>query len=134
MATVFEMIRDGQIPSTKIYEDDKCFVILDLSPVNKGHALVIAKEAVPTFTEIDADTLHHMIDVARKVDGKMREVLHADGTNIVINNGPVSGQEVPHLHIHVIPRFSGDGKTFSFPSKEKYGEGEMAEYGAKLKI
>ena len=134
MATVFEMIRDGSIPSTKIYEDEQCFVILDLSPVNKGHALVIAKEAVPTFTEINADTLHHMIDVARKVDKKMREVLHADGTNILINNSPASGQEVPHLHIHVIPRFNGDKKTFAFPSKEKYMDGEMAEYGEKLKL
>ena len=75
-----------------------------------------------------------MINVAKKVDGKMREVLKADGTNIMINNGPASGQEVPHLHIHVIPRFSGDGKTFVFPSKEKYEEGEMAKYGEILKI
>ena len=134
MATVFEMIRDGEIPSVKIYDDELCFVILDLSPVNKGHALVIAKEAAPTFTEIPEDTLCHMMGVARKVDSKMREVLGADGTNILINNGPASGQEVPHLHIHVIPRFSGDGKTYAFPKKEKYAEGEMAEYGEKLKI
>lgn len=134
MATVFEMIRDGQIPSVKIHEDDMCFVILDLSPVNKGHALVIAKEAAPTFTEVDNAVLHHMIDVAKLVDSKMREVLHADGTNIMINNGPASGQEVPHLHIHVIPRYQGDGKTHVFPSKEKYEEGEMAKYGEMLKI
>ncbi len=134
MATVFEMIRDGAIPSVKLYEDDICFVILDLSPVNKGHALVISKEAKPTFDSVPAETLYHMMDIAKKVDRKMRDVLHADGTNILINNGPASGQEVPHLHIHVIPRYEGDGKTFSFPSKEKYEEGEMAQYGEKLKI
>ncbi len=134
MATVFEMIRDGEIPSTKIYEDDVCFVILDLNPVNKGHALVISKTAAPTFSSVEAPVLHHMMDVAVMVDGKMRSALGADGTNIVINNGPASGQEVPHLHIHVIPRYSGDGKTFSFPSKEKYEEGEMNEYGEKLRI
>lgn len=134
MATVFEMIRDGVIPSTKIYEDDLCFVILDLSPVNKGHSLVISKEAAPTFDSVENTTLHHMIDVARLVDGKMRKVLNADGTNIIINNGPASGQEVPHLHIHVIPRYNGDGKTFSFPSKEKYEEGEMEKYGEMLRI
>lgn len=134
MATVFELIRDGVIPSVKIYEDELCFVILDLSPVNKGHALVIAKEATPTFTEVKNETLHHMIDVAKLVDKKMRDVLHAEGTNIQINNGPASGQEVPHLHIHVIPRYEGDGKTHVFPSKEKYEEGEMAQYGEMLKI
>ena len=104
MATVFEMIRDGEIPSVKIYEDDLCFVILDLSPVNKGHALVISKVAAPTFTEVEDSTLHHMVNIAKKVDAKMREKLGAEGTNIMINNGPASGQEVPHLHIHVIPR------------------------------
>ena len=53
MATVFEMIRDGEIPSVKIYEDDLCFVILDLAPVNKGHALVISKVPAPTFTDVE---------------------------------------------------------------------------------
>ncbi len=134
MATVFELIRDNQIPSVKIYEDDLCFVILDLSPVNKGHALVISKEAKPTFDSVDDKTLYHMIDVAKKVDRKMRDTLGADGTNIMINNGPASGQEVPHLHIHVIPRFDDDGKTFVFPSKEKYEEGEMEKYGELLKL
>ena len=94
MATIFEKIRDGLIPSVKIYDDDLCFVILDLSPVNKGHALVIAKECAPTMTDVNNETLHHMIDVAKLVDKKMREVLKADGTNVIINNGPASGQEV----------------------------------------
>ena len=111
MATVFEMIRDGEIPSVKIYEDDLCFVILDLAPVNKGHALVISKVPAPTFTDVEDATLHHMINIAKKVDGKMREKLGADGTNIMINNGPASGQEVPHLHIHVIPRYFDAHKT-----------------------
>ena len=64
----------------------------------------------------------------------MREKLGADGTNIMINNGPASGQEVPHLHIHVIPRYFDDHKTFVFPSKEKYEEGEMQKYGDLLKL
>ena len=134
MATIFEKIRDGEIPSVKIYDDDLCFVILDLSPVNKGHALVISKVPYPSITETDDKTLHHMIDVAKLVDKKLRTILKADGTNIVINNSPASGQEVPHLHIHVIPRYLGDKKTFIFPSKDKYSEGEMAKYGEMLKI
>ncbi len=134
MATVFELIRDGEIPSVKIYEDNLCFVILDLAPVNKGHALVISKSASPTFTEVETETLHHMMDVAKLVDKKLRDVLKADGTNIVINNGPASGQEVPHLHIHVIPRYLDDGKNFTFSNKEKYAEGEMVHYGEMLKI
>lgn len=133
MATLFEKIRDGEIPSVKIYEDDVCFAILDINPVNKGHALVISKDPVPSFTEIDKGKLDQMIAVARRLDEKMRLSLKADGTNIMINNGPASGQEVPHLHIHVIPRFEKDGKTPIF-SKEKYAEGEMDSMGDLLRL
>ena len=60
-----------------------------------------------------------MMETAKQVDRKLREVLHCDGTNILINNGKASGQEVPHLHIHVIPRFTGDGQQFGF-TKQQY--------------
>lgn len=131
--TVFERIRDNEIPSVKTYEDDICFVILDINPVNKGHSLVISKEPVKVFTDLDKDKLSHMMEIAKKVDLRLREVLKAEGTNIMINNSPVSGQEVPHLHIHVIPRFSNDGKTPVF-SKEVYAPGEIQKYGEMLKL
>lgn len=131
MKTVFEMIRDGEIPSVKLYEDDVCFVILDINPISKGHSLVISKEVYPCFTDAPLSTLGHMMEVASRVDAKLRSVLGAEGTNILINNGPAAGQEVPHLHIHVIPRYSGDGKNF-IPSKDSYKDGEMAEFGAQL--
>ena len=131
MKTVFEMIRDGEIPSVKLYEDDVCFVILDINPISKGHSLVISKEVYPCFTDAPLSTLGHMMEVASRVDAKLRSELNAEGTNILINNGPAAGQEVPHLHIHVIPRYSGDGKNF-IPSKDSCKDGEMAEFGAKL--
>ena len=133
MATVFEKIINGEIPSVKLYEDDMCIVILDINPVAKGHALVISREPYPTFTAVPAETLHHMMDVARTVDEKQREVLKAEGTNIMINNSPASGQEVPHLHIHVIPRKTGDGKTPKL-DKTTYEDGEAAKYGEALRI
>lgn len=133
MATIFEMIINGDIPSTKLYEDDLCIAILDINPVNKGHALVISKECYPTFTDAPLKTLSHMMDIARRIDQKQREVLDADGTNIMINNSPASGQEVPHLHIHVIPRKEGDGKT-PVMAKCRYEDGEAAKYGEMLKI
>ena len=64
---------------------------------------------------------------------KMREALGADGTNVIINNSPASGQEVPHLHIHVIPRYKDDGISF-FPPSMKYEDGEASEYGRKLAL
>ena len=131
MKTVFEMIIDGDIPSVKLYEDDVCLVILDINPIQKGHALVISKKPYPRFTESTCQELSHMMEVAKKVDLKMREALKAEGTNIMINNDPASGQEVPHLHIHVIPRYKDDGKGFIL-NKDKYSEGEINQFGEKL--
>lgn len=127
------MIINGEIPSVRLYEDEECIVILDINPVAKGHALVISRKPYPTFTDVPEKTLHHMMDIARKVDQKQREVLKAEGTNIMINNSPASGQEVPHLHIHVIPRKEGDGKTPKL-DKTKYEDGEAALYGEKLRL
>ncbi|MBR1938447.1 MAG: HIT family protein [Spirochaetales bacterium] len=131
MATVFEMIINGDIPSTKLYEDELCLVILDINPINYGHALVISKKVYPTFTDCPAETLSHMMEIAKKVDRKQRQALGAEGTNIIINNSPASGQEVPHLHIHVIPRFNGDGKTAAI-EKGKYDADALSAMGAKL--
>ena len=133
METIFTKIRQGVIPSTKLYEDDICFVILDINPVKKGHALVIASEPYPNLAACPDDVLSHMISVAKKIDARQRAVLGNDGSNIIINNDPASGQEVPHIHIHVIPRFTGDGRKH-FQDHDSYADGEMAEIGARLKL
>ena len=133
MATVFEMIINGDIPSTRLYEDDEVLVILDINPIAKGHSLVISKTAYPNFTDCPAGRLAHMMEIAQKVDLKLRSALGCDGTNILINNGPAAGQEIPHLHIHVIPRYKDDGQTFGF-EKTKYADGEIAQYGAMLAL
>lgn len=133
MATIFEMIINAEIPSTRLYEDDEVLVILDINPVEKGHSLVISKTAYPNFTDCPAGRLAHMMEIAQKVDLKLRSALGCDGTNILINNGPAAGQEIPHLHIHVIPRYKDDGQSFGF-GKKKYDEGEIAQYGARLAL
>ena len=79
------------------------------------------------------EVLGHLMEIVQRIDAVLRSELGAEATNIVINNGPAAGQEVPHLHIHVIPRYEGDGKRF-IPSKTQYGEGEIAELGARLHL
>ncbi|MFA6688217.1 MAG: HIT family protein [Sphaerochaetaceae bacterium] len=131
METVFSRIVAGDLPAVKLHEDDLCIVILDINPVKKGHSLVISKKPYPTVSQCPDDVLSHLMAVAKKLDAKLRKALVCDGTNILINNGPAAGQEVPHLHIHVIPRYEGDGQKFGFV-KESYAEGEMVSYGKKL--
>lgn len=130
---VFKKIIDGEIPSKKIYEDDYCIAILDLNPFRKGHSLVISKECKSTIEELDSTTLSHMINAASLISKKMRDALNADDTNVLINNGPAAGQEIPHVHMHVIPRFEKDGPLFGI-EKQKYEDGEMELYREKLTL
>lgn len=133
METLFTRIDKGEIPSVKLYEDDVCFVILDINPVLKGHALVISKEPYPNMASCPDDVLGHLMKVAKLVDSRQRAVLGAQGSNIIINNDPASGQEIQHIHVHVIPRFDGDGRKY-FALHDKYDDGEMQKYGERLRI
>lgn len=133
MSTIFTKIINGEIPSTKLYEDDICIVILDISPCHKGHALVIPKKESETLDETNDDILQHLIVIAKKVAKKQLEELKCEGYNIIINNKLASGQEVPHLHIHVVPRYNNDGYKWNF-GHEKYEDNEMTEYGNKLSL
>ena len=133
METIFTKIINGEIPSAPLYSDDHCIAILDIAPVHKGHALVISREPYPTTESCPDELLGHMMKIARKLDIAMRKQIGAEATNIIINNGPAAGQEVPHLHIHVIPRFSGDGKHF-IPEKERYEDTELEEFQRRLTL
>ncbi len=131
--TVFSKIIKGEIPSNRLYEDEICIVILDVNPVSKGHSLVICKQELATLQQVPDSTISHMILVAKKVDAKLREILHCDATNIMINNGPAAGQAVPQLHIHVIPRYNNDRKKLELVH-DSYTEDEMKELGRRLAL
>ena len=110
---IFCKIAAGEIPSKTLYEDEKFRVILDLGPATRGHALVIPKEHYADLYEIPEETAGEAMKVAKKMAAVMTEKLKADGFNIVQNNGEVSGQSVFHFHIHLIPRYEGDGHILS---------------------
>ncbi|HZJ88968.1 MAG TPA: HIT family protein [Sphaerochaeta sp.] len=133
METIFTKIRDGQLPSARLYEDEHCFVILDINPVNQGHALVISNAVYPTLADTPAEIFAHMMGVVQQVDAKLHAALGCDATNIVINNGKASGQEIPHLHIHVIPRYLDDTKEFRL-STGVYTPRELADLQEQLRL
>ena len=106
---LFCKIGAGEIPSTKVYESDSVLAFLDISPVEKGHTLVISKRAHSVgLLDTPPEILKELVDVARKVAQGLLD-LGFGGFNVVQNNFPAAGQSVPHLHIHVIPR-PADGK------------------------
>jgi histidine triad (HIT) family protein len=126
MDCVFCKIIAGEIPSAKIYEDEKCLAFLDINPVNFGHALLIPKEHYPTMVDTPDDLVAYLYVKAKELIPKIKKAMGADYVAL-----SVVGTDVPHLHIHLIPRRFDDGLYHFWPTK-KYGEGEMAETAAKI--
>ena len=111
---VFCKIRDGQIPSVKVFEDDKTFCIMDIHPLNRGHCLVITKVHAATLFESKSADLEAAISTARRVARAIKIALAPDGLNMLQANGAAAFQSVPHFHLHLIPRWNNDGKGFDW--------------------
>ena len=112
---VFCKIRDGQIPSVKIHEDERTLTIMDINPLNTGHCLVILKAHAPTVWDAAPADLQAAIVAAKKVATALRDTLKPDGLNMLQANGAAAFQSVPHYHLHLIPRWENDGKGFDWP-------------------
>jgi histidine triad (HIT) family protein len=117
MDCIFCKIVKGEIPSYKVYEDEKVLVFLDIYPTNNGHMLVIPKEHVENLHDISLDLLKEINTVTKKMYKLVEEGLSADGATIIQNNG--SAQDVKHYHVHVVPRFKDDGVKLTDANFEK---------------
>ena len=120
---LFCKIIKGKISSSKIYEDDKVLAFLDIAPVNLGHALIISKEHSKDLFDTSDSTLGDFFPKVKKVAAAVKKATNADGINLEMNNGKAAGQIIFHAHMHIMPRFSGDGLK-PWPQKQ-YNEGEM---------
>ena len=113
---VFCKIVSGEYTSSKIYEDDSILAFMDIQPVNKGHLLIIPKKHVELIADLDDDTSAKMIKLANKINNALRKSgVKLEGVNYFLADGEAAGQEVFHTHLHLIPRFKGDGFGFIFP-------------------
>ena len=101
---IFCEIVAGRIPCAKIYEDDVAIVFLDIRPVEKGHTLVVLRRHCPTLLDAPPEDLKKLMGVVQKVSRAIVACGLGEGFNLSQNNGKVAGQEVPHLHFHIIPR------------------------------
>ncbi len=129
---VFCKIVAGELPASKIYEDEKTLVFLSIGPINKGHALVIPKEHYKDCLDTPSELLAHLMQVAQKVARAVKLATGADGINFGINNGAAAGQLVFHTHLHIIPRFYNDG-LHSWPDKEYKDIEEQEAMAQKIK-
>lgn len=106
---MFCKIVQGEIKGDIIYEDEKAMALLDINPRAPGHAFVIPKKHFENLLEVPDGELGGIFLAVKNTAEKLKEKMKADALSIGINNGRVSGQEIDHLHIHIMPRFKGDG-------------------------
>ena len=111
---VFCMIRDGKIPSAKVYDDQRTLAFMDINPLSRGHCLVVSKPHAATLYDADTEDLKAAITTAKKVAVAIRKALNPDGLNMLQANGAAAFQSVPHFHLHLIPRWTNDGKGFDW--------------------
>ena len=109
MPSIFSRIARGEAPAVKCYEDEHTLAFMDVNPAGPGHVLVICKEEYPDIYTIPPEVLAHVTRTVQRVALAMRAALHPDGLNIIQNNGAAAGQSVFHYHVHLIPRWEGDG-------------------------
>ena len=107
---VFCQIVQGNSPATFVHEDDVVVAFLDINPVTPGHLLVVPRAHLPALSDVDAATGAHMFNVAQRMAAALRTSgVRCDGVNLFYADGEAAFQEVFHAHLHVLPRFEGDG-------------------------
>jgi histidine triad (HIT) family protein len=109
MASIFSRIVSGEIPAAKVYEDDLTLAFMDAFPGSRGHTLVICKQELPDLHSLPPELLAAVARTTQLVAAAIMASLRPDGLNIVQNNGAAAGQTVFHYHVHLIPRWEGDG-------------------------
>jgi histidine triad (HIT) family protein len=104
---IFCKIVRKQAPASIIYEDETVMAFLDIRPLNEGHTLVISKKHYADIFDIPEDQLSRVHKVAKQVSAAVKKATNADGISIIQQNGKAAGQDIFHLHVHVVPRFEG---------------------------
>jgi histidine triad (HIT) family protein len=122
---IFCRIVRGTEPTTKLFEDENLIAFMDFKPITKGHVLIIPKRHAELLTELDDNLAGEMIILGKKVGKALRKSkLNCHAVNYIMSDGAEAGQRIFHVHMHVIPRYRGDGFGLRMPERD---EDEMDE-------
>ncbi len=117
----FCKILAGELPGTVVYADEVCTALMDIQPINPGHVLVLPNDHYQDFNDLPQESGKHIFSIAQKIALAVRKSgIRCEGINLFLADGKVALQEVPHFHLHVIPRFNGDG--FGLQFSPRYAE------------
>lgn len=136
MHCIFCAILANKQPSSQVYQDDLCTAFMDIRPVNSGHLLVIPNQHAAYLADLEVETGAQMFRVAQKLAAALRKSgLKCEGVDLFLADGEAAGQEVFHTHLHVIPRYRGDGFGFRFPPSyfDLPSRAELDDESAKIK-
>ncbi|MFB6092757.1 MAG: HIT family protein [Haloquadratum sp.] len=107
--TIFEQIIAGDIPARIVYETDTVAAFLDANPLAPGHTLVVPREPYQRLGAMPDEVAADVWAAVQELTPRIEEAVDADATTVGVNDGEAAGQEVPHVHVHVVPRFADDG-------------------------
>lgn len=122
---IFCKIVAGEISAAKVYEDAEVLAFLDIAPLTKGHTLVIPKVHHFSITTVPAPLAGLVLATGARVGAALMRAVKADGFNLLLSNGTVAGQVIPHVHLHVVPRSPDDGLVL--PARHVTYESEIAK-------
>jgi len=122
----------GQIPVTKVYEDETVLAFLDIGPISDGHTLVIPKQHFEILHDCPSELLGQFFSRIGRIAGAVAAAMSSDGYNLLCNNGRAAGQHIEHLHFHIIPRNTGDRLFSHWPSVE-YEDGKIEEVAGAIR-
>lgn len=137
MTCIFCKIAAGEIPSEKVLENAHAFAFLDIHPLARGHVLVVPKRHHERFGDMLPEDAAGVMDLVQHVVRRQQRGLRTEGATIAVNDGRAAGQEVMHVHVHVVPRQETDGigpvHGLFHGKSPKMGPGELAEIARQLR-
>ena len=110
---IFCDVMDGKLPSYMIYDDDDCLAILDKYPIDNGHSLIITRQHYEKITDMSIDDVSRLFSKVPKIINAIIKATGADAFSIAQNNGKSAKQIIPHVHIHLIPRYNATGTLWT---------------------
>ena len=128
---IFCDVIDGKLPSHMIYDDDDCLAILDRYPIDKGHSLIITREHYEKITDMSTDDVSRLFSKIPKIINAIIKATGADAFSIAQNNGKSAKQIIPHVHVHLIPRYNETGTLWT--KRKIMSDDELKQLAEKIK-
>ncbi|MET8349680.1 MULTISPECIES: HIT family protein [unclassified Micromonospora] len=123
-----------ETPDTReVYRDERVVAFFPLEPATLGHTLVVPRDHIPDIWSLDEEAAAHLARITLKLSHAVKCATEPEGLNIIQSNGAVATQTVPHLHIHVVPRWSGDQMGRIWPSETSYSETQKDDVWERLR-